>query len=105
MLEKERLKRGWTQNEVALKVGVARPTYANYEKGKREPDFETSQKLADLFETTIDYLLGKETKYDLLNEETEEDRDRRTALELLDKIHGEDKLRLALGLLEQLAKE
>jgi transcriptional regulator with XRE-family HTH domain len=75
LLEKERLKRGWTQEEVATKIGVARPTYANYEKGKREPDFETSQKLADLFETTIDYLLGKSTT-PLADEKAEANRKR-----------------------------
>ena len=34
-------------------------TYANYEYGKREPDFNTVKQLADLFEVSLDYLLGK----------------------------------------------
>lgn len=30
-----------------------------YEQGKREPDNETLQKLADFFKVSIDYLLGR----------------------------------------------
>jgi transcriptional regulator with XRE-family HTH domain len=58
-LERERLKRNWTQEDVANKIGVARSTYANWESGKREPDLETAEKLADLFEVSIDYLMGR----------------------------------------------
>ncbi|GIO13577.1 hypothetical protein J19TS2_31320 [Cohnella xylanilytica] len=65
-LEKERLDRGWTQEDVANKVGVARSTYANWESGKREPDLDTSQKLADLFEVSLDYLVGR-TLYKPMN--------------------------------------
>ncbi|SEM80619.1 helix-turn-helix domain-containing protein [Paenibacillus sp. OV219] len=58
-LENERQLKGWTQEEAAKKVGVARSTYSNWENGKREPDFEASQKLADIFEVSVDYLFGK----------------------------------------------
>ena len=58
-LEKLRRLKGWTQEEAANKAGVARSTYANWENGKREPDFETSEKLTQLFEVSLDYLLGK----------------------------------------------
>ena len=34
-------------------------TYANYEYGRREPDFETTKKLANLFNVSTDYLLGR----------------------------------------------
>lgn len=49
---------GLTQEEVALKLNIARGTYAHYETGKREPNFETLQKIAALFEVSTDYLLG-----------------------------------------------
>jgi transcriptional regulator with XRE-family HTH domain len=58
-LENRRNIIGLTQEEVANKIGVARSTYGNYESGKREPDFKTTQKIADLFEVTVDYLLGR----------------------------------------------
>ncbi|QHJ74707.1 transcriptional regulator [Lactobacillus phage JNU_P1] len=39
-------------------------TYANYEYGRREPDLETTTKLAKLFNVSTDYLLGRDPKED-----------------------------------------
>ena len=49
---------GWTQAEVAAKLGVDRSTYAKYENGQSEPNFEMLQKLADLFSSSADFLIG-----------------------------------------------
>ncbi|MCM3754617.1 MULTISPECIES: helix-turn-helix domain-containing protein [Bacillus subtilis group] len=46
-----------TQEEMAEKIGVHRGTYANYERGHRQPDYETLVKIADFFEVSTDYLL------------------------------------------------
>lgn len=54
-----RLKQRLTQQQVAEKIGVTRPAYSAYEIGKREPDFETLKKLANIFDVSTDYLLGK----------------------------------------------
>ncbi|MCY8409017.1 helix-turn-helix domain-containing protein [Bacillus haynesii] len=58
-----------TQEEMASKIGVHRGTYANYERGNRQPDYETLIKIADFFEVSIDYLLRKETQEKIINEE------------------------------------
>ncbi|MBQ9544014.1 MAG: helix-turn-helix transcriptional regulator, partial [Clostridia bacterium] len=55
---------GKLQKEVAAYLGVDRTTYLRYEKGESEPDYETLKKLADYFDVSIDYLLGRETKKD-----------------------------------------
>ena len=47
-----------TQAEIALKLGVDRSTYAKYESGQSEPNFETTQKLASLFGVSVDFLIG-----------------------------------------------
>lgn len=47
-----------TQAEIALKLGVDRSTYAKYESGQSEPNFETTQKLAALFGVSVDFLIG-----------------------------------------------
>lgn len=47
-----------TQEQLALKLGIQRSTYSNYELGKREPDFETAKIIADFFEVSVDYLMG-----------------------------------------------
>lgn len=48
-----------TQENVSKMLGIHRGTYANYEAGRREPDNETLHKLADFFNVSIDYLLGR----------------------------------------------
>ena len=48
-----------TQAKLSSTLGIHRGTYANYEAGNREPDNETLQKLADFFNVTTDYLLGR----------------------------------------------
>ena len=49
---------GYSQEEVAEKVGVSRQAYAKWEKGETIPDVERCQKLAELYGTTIDSLIN-----------------------------------------------
>lgn len=58
-LEQKRQKAGWTKTYTAKLLHLPLTTYANYEYGKREPDMDTIAKIATLFHTTTDYLLGK----------------------------------------------
>ena len=48
-----------TQQELADNTHIARSTLAMYEYGKRRPDFEILDKLADYFDVSFDYLLGR----------------------------------------------
>lgn len=52
-------KKALTQEELAKKLGISRAALSHYEKNRREPDYETLTKIADLFQVTIDYLLGR----------------------------------------------
>lgn len=58
-LKELRLKKGLTQTEIGKKIGVKQSTFTNWENGKREPNFETLIKLADLLEVSVDLLLGR----------------------------------------------
>lgn len=58
-LKSLRTHRNITQSDLATRIGVARTTYAMYEQGQREPDYETLQRLADFYEVSVDYLLGR----------------------------------------------
>ncbi|WP_282937564.1 helix-turn-helix transcriptional regulator [Paenibacillus sp. RC67] len=54
-----RNKKGISQYELAEHLKFTRAQLANYEQGKREPDFETLITLANYFDVSIDYLLGR----------------------------------------------
>ena len=54
-----RKERGLSQDQLAKILGVSRSTVGMYETGKREPDFESCEAIADFFNVDMDYLLGK----------------------------------------------
>ena len=49
---------GYSQEEVAEKIGVSRQAYAKWEKGESVPDVFRCQKLSDLYGVTIDSLVN-----------------------------------------------
>lgn len=51
-----------TQVEMAKILGVARTTYSSYEQGRRTPDVEIQNKIADFFGVSLDYLHGRDDK-------------------------------------------
>lgn len=55
-----RIEKGLRQKDVAEKIGVSTQSFGYYENWVNKPDPETLIKLADLFEVSIDYLLGRE---------------------------------------------
>lgn len=54
-----RRRKGKTQADIAKLLGVTRQAYGYYEKGFREPDTSSLNILADYFDVSIDYLLGR----------------------------------------------
>lgn len=58
ILKTLRERHDYNQDYVAEKVNVKRSTYANYERESREPSIDMLIKLADLYEISVDYLLG-----------------------------------------------
>ena len=56
MLRKER---GFTQSQVADKIGQERSTVACYENGSRKPAVDVLEKLAHLYGVTLDYFSNK----------------------------------------------
>ncbi len=48
-----------TQQEIADMLFINRRTYAAYENGVNSMTPETLCKLADIYETSVDYLLGR----------------------------------------------
>ena len=46
--------------QLGNEIGVAESTISQYESGKREPDYATLIRLADYFNVSVDFLLGRE---------------------------------------------
>ena len=51
---------GWSQVDVAKRLGVAKQTVSNWENENIQPSIEMLIRLAKLFNVTTDYLLGLE---------------------------------------------
>lgn len=58
-IKKLRQQKKLTQGQLGEKVNVTKVSISGYENGNRTPDTETLQKLADVLETSTDYLLGR----------------------------------------------
>ena len=59
-LKKLRLEKKLTQLQIAQKVNISEARYNLYENNKRQPDYELLKSLAEVLETTTDYLLGND---------------------------------------------
>lgn len=55
-----RKQRGWTQAQLADKIGVTKSVISFYERQDRAPSPEVLIKFANLFDVSADYLLGIE---------------------------------------------
>ncbi|MGM0341635.1 helix-turn-helix domain-containing protein [Enterococcus sp. AZ007] len=51
-----------TQQQLGDQIHVSKVSISGYERGERSPDRETLTSLADFFEVSTDYLLGRENK-------------------------------------------
>lgn len=54
-----RKSKNWSLQETADQLGIAKSTYAGYESGYREPSINALSQIADLFETSVDYILNR----------------------------------------------
>lgn len=55
-----RTKKGVSQTVVAKAIGCSTNVYSRYERGEREPSIDLILKLAEYFDVTVDFMLGKE---------------------------------------------
>lgn len=58
-LKELRKNKGWSQEKLAEKLNVSRSRIGMYEQGKRQPDFEMYEAIADLFNVNLDYLFDR----------------------------------------------
>ena len=58
-----RISKGWSQAELARRIGVSASAVGMYEQGRKEPSLGFLVRLAQEFEVTTDYLLMGETTH------------------------------------------
>jgi len=100
-LKELRQKKGLSQAAVARAMGISRQNYSFYENNQRDPDTAMVKALAEFYEVSTDYLLGRDepdTKRLLNNPEVQE------IANLYDKL-PEDKKALVLAMARAMAKD
>ena len=58
-IREQRKRFGWTMKQLGQKLDLAESTISGYENEIRRPDVEALVRFADLFDVSVDYLLGR----------------------------------------------
>lgn len=58
-LIKLRKSRKLSQDDIAERLGISRPAYGRYEQGSAEPTINNLIVLAEMFDVSVDFLVGK----------------------------------------------
>ena len=58
-LKSLRSEKGWSQQRLADELKLSKSSVNMYERGEREPGFETMEAIADTFNVDMDYLYGR----------------------------------------------
>jgi len=58
-IKKIRLEKSLTQDDIATKLGMGRSNVGHIENGRTMPAADVLDKIADILDTTTDYLLGR----------------------------------------------
>ncbi|MDD7735274.1 MAG: helix-turn-helix transcriptional regulator [Bacillales bacterium] len=61
-LARLRKEKGFTQEDIADKINISPQAVSKWENDISSPDIQTLIKLSDIFEVSLDDLLGKEKK-------------------------------------------
>ncbi|HEX3047005.1 MAG TPA: helix-turn-helix transcriptional regulator [Bacillota bacterium] len=96
-IKKLRQDKGWSQTQLAQKLGIPSQNVSRYERGVFTPATEALAKFAEVFGVSVDYLLSEELEdagaYKI------KDKQLQRYFEEIDKLSEEDK-NLAKGVLE-----
>lgn len=84
-----RKEHGLSREELSQKIGVTYWTVAKYETDKRSPDYETTKKIADVFNVSVDYLLNRTSSRKTAGM-GEEDQVEPVEIDLLDALEDND---------------
>lgn len=71
-LKELRTKRGESQGQLSASVGISVKQIVRFEKGEQKPGFDNLWKLADHFQVSVDFLMGRVDRAELVLEEPDQ---------------------------------
>ena len=74
-LRKLRELKSLSQKDFAAIIGVPANTYNQWEKEKRSPDYEMLSRIANFYEVSVDYLIGRDESVPQVPEQTKKPAD------------------------------
>jgi len=96
-----RKEKGVTQTELGNAIGVGAYTISKWERGKFVPDIDSIIALADYFECSIDYLVGREDDFGNITVNKSISKESEKILSAINKL-SEAKRELVKSLIEML---
>lgn len=66
-LKKLRIKKNWTQSQLAKKLGLTKSVISAYETGLRLPSYDVLIHIAATFNVSTDYLLGVQRNQEIID--------------------------------------
>jgi transcriptional regulator with XRE-family HTH domain len=86
-----------SRSDLAEILGVSTQTIANYENGHREPNFDILLKIADYFNVTVDYLIGRSNYRTVEEQITKRNKFERFVIENLPSAVWDEKIEKEVG--------
>ena len=101
-IQELRMSKNLTQRALAEKIGVKNYIVANWEQKRTEPSLRDLIDLADYFECSIDYLVGRENDFGQITVIKEKSEENVEFLALFDGLSNEKK-QIIISLLQALS--
>ena len=93
-----------SQTELAARLGLSRSTVAMYEKGVREPKFETLEAIADIFNVDLNTLVGGAAELEKIKSQ-EEDRLDPELSEMMQRARDDPHIRMLFSVAQDCTPE
>lgn len=104
-IRENRRKNKLTQQELSKLLNISQSTLAGYETGVREPNIEILIKLTQIFNCSLDYLIGNASSQSLIETATNDEKD---IFLLIKKLNQSEQIKLKgyiQGLLDNRTEE
>ncbi len=89
------------QKEVAARLNRTPACISSWETGKTEPSIDDLARLADLFDVSLDYLMGRSDEYNVIKEIRDVSPLHNNLLKLFDRLSRENQMQV-LGFIQAL---